>query len=92
MERIELAPRVNTRTVATYLGIKDTTVYALCRGMRGWSRIEPLPHFLHPSENKRERYSFDLGAVAAWKARSGYVVSNAGRGKRTVMAPAQACA
>ena len=85
MKRTELKPaiqRVNAHVVAAFLGIKDTTVYTLCKGLRGWSQIEPLPHDVDPDASRRNRLTFDLNAVAEWKVRNDFKVQPQGRGKR----------
>lgn len=74
--------RVNALVVAAFLGVTNTTVYALVRGVRGWKNIERLPHFENPDQSRRNRYTFDLNAVAAWRERTGFQVQPQGRGRR----------
>jgi hypothetical protein len=61
----------NTKAVAQLLGVAITTVYSLCHGIRGWRKIEPLPH---SRKGTRGRLRFDLSAVRAWQRRTRFEV------------------
>jgi len=73
--------RVTAKEVAAFLNITETTVYSLCRGVRGWQRIKPLPHFTNANKSERQRYTFDLKRVAAWVAEIDFKVQVQGRRK-----------
>lgn len=70
---------VSAKVVAAFLGVQETTIYSLCRGVRGWKKIEALPFHGDRYAKTRQRYSFDLAAVAAWVDRTKFKVMPQGR-------------
>jgi len=71
---------VSARAVAKLLGIKETTVYSLVKGVRGWSVIEPLPVRHIGRKLKRPRFRFSLDEVNAWAERTQFKrAGNVGR-------------
>lgn len=71
--------RVGAESVAKFLGVDKTTVYALVKGVRGWRQIEPLPHHIRTSNPVRDRLEFDLNEVVEWKNRTRFEVKPSGR-------------
>lgn len=85
----EIGPRVSANVVATYLNVKLSTVYSLCKGVRGWNKIKPLPHFTDKIV-ERSRYTFDLAAVQAWREETNFKLSPQGRGRKLHERPREA--